>query len=73
MSDWLSNDDIITMTAAKRFTAQRKRLSDMGIPFMQAWNGRPLVQRDTIGQRTRMPRTHTPNWEGIRHAEKAHK
>lgn len=73
MSDWLSHEDIITMTAAKRFTAQRKRLSEMGVPFLQAWNGRPLVQRDTIGYRARTPRKHTPNWEAIPHAAKTHK
>ncbi len=69
MTEWLIDDELILLTAAKRFSAQRRRLDTMGIPYISAHNGRPLVSRDTIGQR-RKPRAFTPNWEAL-HAKTA--
>lgn len=43
MSNWLPNDGVVRITKKKRFKAQKRRLSEMGIRFTEAYDGEPLV------------------------------
>lgn len=46
MSDtWLSPEEVVELTARKRWSAQCKALARMGVPFRPNAVGRPLVER----------------------------
>jgi len=67
MSAWLSPEEIIDLTARKRWSAQSKALADLGVPFMLNAVGRPLVERAAVlrcGEKpTRAPSE--PNWAAM--------
>jgi len=48
MSTWLTPEEIIELTARKRWTAQCLALAEMGIPFRPNRVGRPLVERAAV-------------------------
>lgn len=45
---WLTNDEVIELTDKKRWSAQCRALSAMGVSFMPNAAGRPLVLRADI-------------------------
>lgn len=42
---WLSPEEVTELTAKKRWSAQCKALTQMGVPFRPNAVGRPLVER----------------------------
>lgn len=65
MSDlWLDPDDVSTLTARRRWSAQCNALSAMGIPFLRNAAGRPLVERGaiSISRSASRKRSTEPNW-----------
>lgn len=61
---WLDPDDVCTLTARKRWSAQCGALSAMGIPFLRNAAGRPLVEKGAVSISQSAPRKRTtePNW-----------
>ena len=68
MSDtWLSPDEIIDLTAKKRWAAQCRALAGMGIPFKPNAVGRPLVERAVVVSKpVAKKRKAEPNWGAIK-------
>lgn len=68
MSAWLATEEVRELTSRTRWTAQRRALKEMGIPFRPNHAGRPLVERASVlqfrGEPKRTP--DEPNWGGIR-------
>jgi hypothetical protein len=68
MSTWLTPEEIIELTARKRWTTQCLALAQMGIPFRPNFAGRPLVERAAVLRYDNKP-THAPskpnepNWD----------
>jgi hypothetical protein len=64
---WLTHDEVITLTARKRWSAQSRELLKMGVRFTPNAAGRPLVPRDLVlgTTGTRQPRKAAPNWSAI--------
>ena len=72
MTAWLTPEEVGELTASKprAWRAQRKRLSEMGVPFRPNAAGRPLVERAAV-LRYREPavaKATAPNWDGIKAA-----
>lgn len=66
MSDtWLTPDEVIELTARTRWTAQCRKLAEMGVPFRPNAVGRPLVERAAVLAKPRSTgrRTTVPRWE----------
>ena len=61
---WLDPDDVCTLTARKRWSAQCGALSAMGIPFLRNAAGRPLVEKGAVSISQSAPRKRAtePNW-----------
>ena len=72
---WLSAEEVEELTALKRWSAQCRRLAQMGIPFLPNGVGRPLVERAVVVRASRedsrrsRPKTE-PNWDAIRRGPK---
>lgn len=72
MSAWLTPAEVGELTALKphSWSAQRRALMQMGIPFAPNRAGRPLVERAAVlryrGKPERTP--DEPNWDGIKAA-----
>jgi hypothetical protein len=68
MSDsWLTPDEVLDLTARKRWSAQCRALAAMGVAFMPNAVGRPLVQRSAVlsePSKRRSPKE--PNWDAIK-------
>ena len=45
---WLTPDEVIELTGLKRWTAQCRKLAQMGVPFRPNGFGRPLVERAAV-------------------------
>lgn len=68
MSDlWLDPDDVRALTGRKRWTAQCRKLAEMGIPFEPNGDGMPLVPRARYAQvePARKP-SRQPDWSALR-------
>lgn len=67
MSAWLTPSEVSELTALKRWSAQRRALLEMGVPFTPNRAGRPLVERAAVlryrGKPERSP--DEPNWEAL--------
>lgn len=48
---WLSPDDVVELTARKRWRAQRLALHRLGITFIVNAVGRPLVEKEAVTTR----------------------
>ena len=48
MSPWLTPEEVEELTDLKRWSAQSRALSRMGIPFRPNAVGRPLVERAAV-------------------------
>lgn len=67
MSEHLSPETIIELTARKRWSAQCRALAAMGIPFRPNAVGRPLVKRvDYFGNEKPARKAREPDWSAIR-------
>lgn len=67
MSAWLTAAEVGELTALKRWSAQRRALQEMGVPFTPNRAGRPLVERAAVlryrGKPERSP--DEPNWGAL--------
>jgi len=67
MSAWLTAAEVVELTALKRWSAQRRALQEMGVPFTPNRAGRPLVERAAVlryrGKPERSP--DEPNWGAL--------
>lgn len=63
---WLTPDDVADLTARKRWTAQCRKLAEMGVPFRPNAVGRPLVERAAVLSKPAGKRpAKGPNWEAL--------
>lgn len=67
MSDaWLTPEEVETLTSRKRWRAQCRQLTAMGVPFRPNAVGRPLVERVAVFTgKTTAKKPAAPNWSGI--------
>ena len=69
MSDlWLLPEEVAELTARTRWTAQCRKLAEMGVPFKPNGVGRPLVERAAVTrtETASKPRQKRgPNWDAI--------
>lgn len=67
MSAWLTAAEVGELTTLKRWSAQRRALQEMGVPFTPNRAGRPLVEREAVlryrGKPERSP--DEPNWGAL--------
>lgn len=68
---WLTPDEVVELTARTRWSAQCRKLAEMGVPFRPNAVGRPLVERAAILSKPRAAkRKSEPNW-GAEHGQAA--
>lgn len=67
---WLTPDEVVELTARTRWSAQCRKLAEMGVPFRPNAVGRPLVERASVlsnpkntGRRKTVPRWEEENWK----------
>lgn len=66
---WLSPEEVEMLTGRKRWRAQCRQLTTMGVPFRPNGVGRPLVERTAVLTTTKpAKKPAAPNWDGIRGA-----
>ena len=66
---WLAPDDVKELTGLVRWSAQSRKLAEMGIPFRPNGLGRPLVERIVAAPYSMQPKPkpqRKPNWSAIR-------
>jgi hypothetical protein len=71
MSDtWLTPEEVEELTARQRWSAQCRKLAQMGVPFRPNAVGRPLVERTAVcsntGAKSKPAAKRGPNWEALR-------
>lgn len=66
-SAWLTPTEVHELTARKRWSAQSRALTRLGVRFTLNGDGRPLVPRDAVFGSTgaRAPRKAMPDWSAI--------
>ena len=64
---WLTADEVHDLTARVRWSAQRRALAAMGVPFRPNAAGRPLVEAAAVLRYRERParKPPTPNWSAI--------
>ena len=63
---FLTPDELERLTGGrKRFSAQRRALDRMGIRYVTAANGEPLVRADALDAKPRAAQRSGPRWELI--------
>lgn len=67
---WLTPDEVTQLTAKKRWSAQCKALTSMGIPFRPNAVGRPLVERAIalISRAPPKPKRREPDFSSLARA-----
>lgn len=65
MSRWLSKEDVFRLTGRRRFTAQRARLKQLQVPFVEAASGEPLVAADAVDGKGAKARNTGPRWDRL--------
>ena len=63
---WLTPEEVEQLTARKRWSAQCRKLAEIGVQFRANAVGRPLVERSTVikaAPRKRSPSE--PNWDAL--------
>lgn len=64
---WLTPDEVVELTAKKRWAAQCRALAGMGVPFKPNAVGRPLVERAAVcSSKPDKRRKAEPDWSAIR-------
>lgn len=63
MSAFLDAADVQRITGCVRYTAQRKKLAALGIAYIVAANGEPLVREATLDAKPRTARNSGPRWD----------
>lgn len=65
MSAFLTADDVARLTARKKFSAQRRKLDELGIRYTEAANGAPLVRPADLDASRAGARNRGPRWDKI--------
>jgi hypothetical protein len=65
VSAFLSAADVELLTKRKRFTAQRKALDALGIRYVKAADGEPLVRTADLDVKSRPAQRMGPRWHLI--------
>ena len=65
MNLFASAEDIIRLTGKKRFSAQRRILDAMKIPYKPSATGEPLVLESSLDGKVVMARNRGPRWDQI--------
>jgi len=69
---WLTPDEVCELTARQRYSAQCRKLAEMGVPFRPNAIGRPLVEREAVLSTAKAGRKKPePNWDAIHHGKAA--
>jgi len=70
---WLTADEVVELTARQRYTAQCRKLAEMGVPFRPNAIGRPLVEREAVLSTAKAGgrKKPQPNWDAIHHGKAA--
>lgn len=64
---WLTPSEVEELTALKRWPAQCRALTRMGIPFRPNGVGRPLVERAAVLSKPEAKRApKEPNWDALK-------
>lgn len=67
MSAWLTAAEVTELTDLVRWSAQRRALQQMGVPFTPNRAGRPLVERGAVLRYRSKPERapDEPNWGAL--------
>lgn len=65
MSAFLPRSEVERLTKRVKFSAQRRALARMGIRFVPAADGEPLVRADALDGKPAPARNSSPRWERI--------
>lgn len=65
MSVFLSSEDLHRLTGKTRYTAQRRALDRLGIKYVKAATGEPLVRSDQLDKQPGRPAYIGPRWDLI--------
>ncbi len=61
----LTADELARLTGRVRYSAQRKALDGLGIRYVRAATGEPLVRADALDDRAGSARNRGPKWERL--------
>lgn len=62
---FLAPADLARLTGRRRYAAQRRALDQLGIPYVRAATGEPLVRADDLDGGKPKARNRGPRWERI--------
>lgn len=62
---FLTPDELERLTGRRRFSAQRRALDVLRIPYVRAATGEPLVRQDALDGRAGSARNRGPRWERL--------
>lgn len=62
---WLATQELRRLTCRVRFSAQRRALERMAIPYATTADGEPLVRADYQDHNPKPARTREPRWDRI--------
>ena len=62
---FLTPDDIVRLTGRSRFSAQRRALESLGIPYVRAATGEPLVRAEDLDPTQKRAKNRGPRWERL--------
>lgn len=62
---FLTRPDVIRLTGKARYTAQRRALDGMGIPYTRAATGEPLVRDTALDAGAKVRRNGGFRWDRI--------
>lgn len=62
---FLTSDELARLTGRVRYSAQRKALDGLGIRYVRAATGEPLVRADALDGRRASARNRGPRWERL--------
>lgn len=69
---WLTPAEVAELTARTRWSAQCRKLAEMGVPFRPNAVGRPLVERAVVLAKPAKPKARRePNWDAMEHGKAA--
>jgi len=62
---FLTPDELERLTGRRRFSAQRRALDLLRIPYVRAATGEPLVRPEALDDRQPAARNRGPRWERL--------
>lgn len=62
---FLTADELARLTGRVRYSAQRKALDGLGIRYVRAATGEPLVRADALDEPAGPARNRSPRWDRL--------